>query len=152
VTGDPESAAPLGPILGLDVGRTRIGVAISDPEGRIAVPMDTLQAGSPADLDAIASIAAEHAVTEVVVGLPLHMSGARGPEAEEAESFAARLALLLGLPVHLQDERLSTVEAHRSLAAAGSTSRARRTVVDRSAAAVILQAYLDRRRGTGPYP
>ncbi|HYT30219.1 MAG TPA: Holliday junction resolvase RuvX, partial [Actinomycetota bacterium] len=92
---------------------------------------------------AIAALVAEHAVTELVVGHPLSLSGRKGEAAAHAERFADTLRIMLGLPVHIQDERLSTVEAERSLRAAGVSGRARREVVDRAAAGVILQAWLD---------
>lgn len=138
-------AAP-GAILGLDLGQARIGVAVSDPDRRMAVPIGTIRTGAPADLKAIAALAKEHAVTEMVVGHPLHMSGEAGAAAHHAERFAEALRGFLGLPVHLQDERLTTVEAERKLAGAGVRGRARRAVVDESAAALILQAFLDRAR------
>lgn len=138
-------AAP-GAVLGLDLGQARIGVAVSDPDRRMAVPIGTIRTGAPADLKAIAALVAEHAVTELVVGHPIQMSGEAGAAAHHAERFAEALGGFLGLPVHLQDERLTTVEAERKLAGAGVRGRARRAVVDESAAALILQAYLDRAR------
>ena len=141
-----------GAVLGIDVGSARIGVAVSDPDRLVAVPVATVAAGSPADLDAIAAIAEERRATEVVVGLPLRMDGGRGAAAIEAEAFGERLAERLGLPVRFQDERLSSVEADRALAATGAGGRVRRRSVDRSAAAVILQAYLDRRGRRDTYP
>jgi putative Holliday junction resolvase len=135
-----------GAVLGLDLGQSRIGVALSDPGRRVAVPIGTIKTGAPADVKAIAALVKEHAVTEIVVGHPLHMSGDAGTAAHHAERFAEALGGFLGLPVHLQDERLSTVEAERNLAGAGISRRDRRAVVDESAATVILQAYLDRLR------
>jgi putative Holliday junction resolvase len=132
-----------GPVLGLDLGQARIGVAISDPARRVAVPLGTVRTGPPSDVRTIGSLVREHAVSLVVVGLPLRLSGERGEAAARAEAFARALQTALGVPVVLHDERLSTVEADRSLAAAGATGRQRRRAVDRSAAAVILQAYLD---------
>jgi putative Holliday junction resolvase len=132
-----------GRVLGLDLGDVRIGVAISDPERRIAVPMGTVRTGAPADLRAIAELVREHDVVLVVVGLPLRLSGERGSAAAKAEGFAAALRAVLDVPIVLQDERLSTVEAERALREGGVSGPARRAVVDRSAATVILQAYLD---------
>ena len=133
-----------GRILGLDLGDVRIGVAISDPGRRVAVPMGTVHTGAPADLKAIAKLVGDHEVTLVVVGHPLKMSGAPGARAHHAEEFVAALRQVLRVPVVLQDERLSTVEADRALREAGAGGRDRRRAVDRSAAAVILQSYLDR--------
>jgi putative holliday junction resolvase len=135
--------AALGPVLGLDLGQSRIGVAISDPDRRVAVPVGTVRTGAPEDVKAIAALVREHGVTEIVVGHPVRMSGEPGTAAHHAERFADALQGFLGLPVHLQDERLTTVEAERGLAAAGVRGRARRAVVDQSAAALILQAFLD---------
>jgi putative Holliday junction resolvase len=135
-----------GPVLGLDLGQARIGVAISDPERRVAVPLGTIRTGAPDDVRAVAALVREHGVSEVVVGLPLSLSGGRGPAAEHARTFAALLGEVVGVPVRLQDERLSTVEAERRLDEAGARGRGRRRAVDRAAATVILQAYLDRTR------
>ncbi len=134
-----------GRVLGLDLGDARIGVAISDPERHLALPVGTIRTGAPADVKGIAALVAEHGVTAIVIGHPIGLSGRAGEAAHHAERFAEALRGFLGLPVHLQDERLSTVEAERSLAEAGVRGRKRRAVVDRSAATVILQAFLDRR-------
>ena len=141
-----DRQAPPGRVLGLDLGQARIGVAISDPARRVAIPLGTVRTGPPQDLQTIGSLVREHQVVEVVVGLPLKLSGGRGQAAALAETFAEVLREAFGLPVSLQDERLSTVEADRGLKAAGASGRDRRRVVDRSAAAIILQAYLDRTR------
>jgi len=132
-----------GRVLGLDLGQSRIGVAISDPARRLAVPFGTIRTGAPEDLKAIAAIVREQEVSAIVVGYPLSMSGQAGGAADHAEQFAEALRGFLGLPVHLQDERLSTVQAERDLAARGLRGRERREVVDQTAAMVILQAYLD---------
>jgi putative pre-16S rRNA nuclease len=135
-----------GPALGLDLGDARIGVAVSDDERRLAVPVGTVRTGAPADLRAIAALVTERAATLVVVGHPLLLSGEAGERAHHAERFAEALRSFLEIPVVLQDERLSTVEAERSLREAGASGRERRRAVDRSAAAVILQSYLDAQR------
>jgi len=133
-----------GRVLGLDLGEARIGVAISDDDRRVAVPFGTVRTGAPADVKAIAAIVREEGVTQIVVGLPLQLSGRAGEAAEHARTFAGALQEALRLPVSLQDERLSTVEAERGLAGTGVRGRERRRVVDQAAAAIILQAYLDR--------
>jgi putative Holliday junction resolvase len=134
----------IGRVLGLDLGDARIGVAVSDPERRLAIPVGTVHVGQPpGELEAIAALVGEHDVTQVVIGLPLTMSGASGARAFQAEAFADALRAFLSVPVDLQDERLSTVEAERSLRDAGVRGRALRAVVDRTAATVILQAWLD---------
>jgi putative holliday junction resolvase len=132
-----------GRVLGLDLGDARIGVAISDPERRLAVPLGTVATGAPQDLKAIAKLVRENDVEAIVVGHPLSMSGKRGTRAQHAEEFADALRGFLGIPVELHDERLSTVEADRALREAGAGGRERRRAVDRSAAAIILQAWLD---------
>ena len=142
----PQEDRPPGRLLGLDLGQSRIGVAISDDRRRLAVPIGTVRTGAPGDLKAIAALAREHGVVGVVVGHPLSLSGVRGEAAEHAEAFAAALSQVLGLGVVLEDERLTTVEAERGLARAGVRGRRRREVVDESAAALILQSYLDRSR------
>ena len=135
-----------GRVLGLDLGDARIGVAISDDDRRMAVPLGTIPTGAPADLKAVAKLVDDHAATAVVVGLPLSMSGERGSAATKADAFADALRSILAVPVELQDERLSTVEAERGLRDAGVTHREQRKVVDRTAATVILQAWLDATR------
>jgi putative Holliday junction resolvase len=137
----------MGRVLGLDLGDARVGVAISDPDRRLAVPLGTVRTGAPDDLKAIAKLVREHDVTLVVLGLPLTMAGERGTRARHAEGFADALRSVLEVPVVLQDERLSTVEAERALREAGATGRERRRRVDRSAATVILQSYLDANAG-----
>lgn len=138
--------SPTGRVLGLDLGDARIGVAISDDERRIAVPLGTIRTGPPGDVKAIAALVHEHDVGLVVVGHPRLMSGASGERAHHAERFAGTLRDVLRLPVELHDERLSTAEAARSLRQAGARGRDVRRAVDRSAATVILQAWLDANR------
>lgn len=133
-------------MLALDVGEARIGVAVSDPDRRVALPAGTIRvAGGPQDLKAVAALVREHHAAEVVVGHPLSLSGARGPAARRAEEFAEGLRMVLDVPVHLQDERLSTVEADRGLRQAGAGGRDRRRAVDQAAATVILRSYLAER-------
>jgi putative holliday junction resolvase len=132
-----------GRVLGLDLGDARIGVAISDDARRMAVPLGTVRTGAPADLRAIADLIREHGVRLVVVGHPLLLSGEAGDRAHHAERFAAAIGEALDVPVLLQDERLSTVEAGRALRESGASGRDSRRTIDRSAATVILQAWLD---------
>jgi putative Holliday junction resolvase len=138
-----------GRVLGLDLGDARIGVAISDDDRRLAVPLGTVRTGAPADLKGVASLVREHDVALVVVGHPLRLSGEAGERAHHAERFADALRGVLEVPVELHDERLSTVEADRALRHAGAGGRDRRRAIDRSAATVILQSWLDARR-SGP--
>jgi putative Holliday junction resolvase len=138
-----EPVGEPGRVLGLDLGDARIGVAISDDRRRIAVPLGTVRTGAPTDVKAIADVVHGHGVTLVVIGHPLHLSGEAGERAHHAERFAEALDAFLDVPVLLQDERLSSVEADRALREAGASGRERRRTVDRSAATVILQAWLD---------
>jgi putative Holliday junction resolvase len=134
-------------VLGLDLGDARIGVAISDPDRRLAVPVGTIHVGQPpGELKAVAALVAEHEATLLVIGLPRSMSGEEGSRAALAREFGAALDAIVRVPIEFQDERLSTVEAERALREAGVTGRDRRRVVDRSAATVILQAWLDAHR------
>jgi putative holliday junction resolvase len=144
--GSERLAAP-GRVLGLDLGDARIGVAISDPERRMAVPHGTIRVGQPpGELKAVAALVRDLGIAMVVVGHPRSMSGASGPRAQQAEAFAEALGSSVGVPVELQDERLSTAEAERALREAGVTGPRRRRVVDESAATVILGAWLDAHR------
>lgn len=134
-----------GRVLALDVGKARIGVAVSDPERTVALPAGTIRVvGGIQDLRAVADLVERLEATEVVVGHPLSLSGERGVAARHAEELADGLRAILRIPVHLQDERLSTVEAERGLAAAGARGRERRRAVDQAAASIILRAYLER--------
>ena len=137
-----------GPVLALDLGDARIGVAISDPERRTAVPVGTIRTGAPDDVKAVVSLVRERGVTLVVVGHPLLLSGRAGARASQAEAFAEALRAVAGVPVVLHDERLSTSEADRSLRERGLGGRERRAVIDRTAAAVILESYLAGGRGS----
>jgi putative pre-16S rRNA nuclease len=110
----------------------------------LAVPLGTVRVGQPpGELRAIAALVDEHEVSRVVLGHPRSMSGGIGPRARHAEAFAEALRSVVAVPVDLQDERLTTVEAERTLREAGVGGRNRRAVVDRTAAAVILQSWLD---------
>ncbi len=129
-------------VLGLDVGDRRIGLAISTPEGRLAVPLRVLErTNDPSDLETIASLAKAEAVEALVVGHPRSLDGSVGPQARRVEAFARRLGEVTGLPIELWDERLTSVQAERSARAGG-----RRGPSDDIAAAIILQAYLDRQQ------
>ena len=138
-----------GRVIGVDVGTVRVGVAMSDPTGTLASPLETLQrAKDGSDLDRLAALVVEHEVTEVVVGEPRHLSGASGASAQDADAYARALVGRIGadVPVHMIDERLSTVSAASSLRASGVDSRRQRPVIDQAAAVVILQSYLDARQ------
>jgi len=132
-----------GAVLGLDPGERRVGVALAVAGAEVALPLATLERTGDW-LDRLADLAREHAATAVVVGLPVSLSGAEGTAAERARAFADEVASRLGVPVHLVDERLSTVAAGRALTAAGTRGRRAAGAIDAAAAAVILQAWLDR--------
>ena len=135
--------------LCLDLGKARIGLAVSDPLGITARPLPPLaRRGEAADLAALAEAVAAHEVGELVIGLPRNMDGSSGPAAREAERFAEAAQRALGLPVALYDERLTTRAAEAALAEGGMRGRKRRGLVDGVAAALILQGYLDRQRAS----
>jgi putative Holliday junction resolvase len=138
--------------LGVDYGSARIGVARSDPAGLLASPLSTVPRGA-GDLEALARLATEQDTVEVIVGLPTGLSGREGASAAAARAFAAGLAGRLDpVPVRLVDERFTTVLAHDALRSGGKGSRARRSVVDQAAAALLLQGALDAERATGRPP
>jgi len=136
------------PILALDVGERRIGAAISDPSESYALPVRTLEraGGVRDDLSAIVELAREYGATTIVVGDPLRLSGERGPAARKMDEFAANLAKAFHGRVERVDERLTTAQANRTLLAADVSRKRRKGVVDQLAAALILEAYLARRR------
>lgn len=132
-------------ILGIDLGDKRIGLALSDPMGWTAQGLEVISGsgGSKNDIRKIRDIAVKHEVGKVVVGLPLNMNGSSGPRAEKARDFAGRLAKALDLPVEMWDERLTTAEAQRVLIDADVSRARRKQVIDKMAAILILQNYLD---------
>ena len=131
--------------LGVDLGSKRIGIAISDRSGTIASPLTMIpRSGSPRrDHAAIAALAAEEEVEMIVVGLPLNMNGSVGPAAQAAIKEAEALATVVDMPVVTFDERRTTVTADRALMEGGLGAQARRKLVDKVAAAVMLQTWLD---------
>ena len=137
-------------IMGLDYGEKTVGVALSDPYGWTAQALETIGRSSENKLRAtyrrLADLIAEYEVSEIVVGLPVLMSGERGTRANLAESFAETLRKRTGLPVHLVDERLTTVEADEILSESGVPKAERKKVIDQVAAGLILQDYLNQRK------
>ncbi|MBK9178382.1 MAG: Holliday junction resolvase RuvX [Acidimicrobiales bacterium] len=135
-------------VVGVDLGSRRIGLAVSDPSGTIASPHAVLaRCGDRArDHQAIATLVGEVGAERVVVGLPLSLDGGLGPAARAARQEADELAAVVDVPVETFDERLTTVTAERALAEQGLRAEQRRLVVDKVAAAVLLQAWLDARR------
>ena len=166
-----DASAPVtrrGVRVGIDVGTVRVGVASSDPSGLLATPVRTVargedhadhedpeapQATGAADLREIAELVSELGAIEAVVGLPRTLSGEEGAAAQAARTYAGRLAERIApVPVRLVDERLTTVDAHRSLRESGVGGRRQRAVVDQVAAVLILQAALDAERSSGRPP
>ncbi|WP_374629009.1 Holliday junction resolvase RuvX [Frankia sp. AgPm24] len=150
----PRGARP-GVRVGVDVGSVRVGVAASDPDGLLAVPVTTLARDKRGrtDIDALAEIVAQRHAVEVVVGLPRQLSGQEGRAVDLVRKYAEVLAgRIAPIPVRFVDERLTTVAAHRRMAERGVRSRARRSLVDQEAAVQILQHDLDSRRGSGGSP
>lgn len=135
-------------VVGLDVGRRRIGVAASDPTGFLASGVQVIQRVSlQKDVETVRSLVESLGADQIVVGYPLSMSGEPGPQAEETEGFVEALRAQVSVPVILWDERLSTLEADRRMQEAGVSGRKRRQRVDVAAAILILQSYLDHMRG-----
>ena len=135
-------------IMALDVGDRRIGVALSDPTGMLATPVGAVDrvTAQPSAIDEILSIAREQCADLIIVGLPLSLSGQEGAQARAVRIFVADLSAQSGLPVDVVDERYSSVQAQRLLRDTTPRSSRDRGRIDASAAAVILQAYLDARR------
>jgi putative Holliday junction resolvase len=134
--------------LGVDVGSVRIGVAISDPDGILATPVETVRRDrSDKHLRRLAQLVSEHDAVEVVVGLPRTLADRAGPAARDAIDLADLLARRIApTPVRLADERLTTVAAQRSLREAGVRAKGQRAMIDQAAAVGILQGWLDQRR------
>jgi putative Holliday junction resolvase len=140
--------------VGIDVGKARIGVARSDAHGMLATPIETVAraASGDSDIRRILEITGDLAPIEIVVGLPLALSGGRTASTEDAVTFATELATASGIPVRLVDERLSTVSAHSALRTSGRRQKGSRGIVDQVAAVIILQHALDVERGSATPP
>lgn len=136
--------------IGVDVGEVRVGVARSDTAGVLALPVRTLRrAPDGAELAVLGGIVEEYGAIEVVVGLPLNLSGEEGEAAARARRYAGQIARRTGIPVRLVDERLTTVSAHQALRDSGRPGRRHRSVVDQVAATMILEQALAMERSTG---
>ncbi len=148
----PGAGVPGVRAIGVDLGSKRVGVAVSDLSGTIASALTTVHRSTSRrhDHGELARIAREEEAEVVVVGLPLSLDGRRGKAATAAAAEAKQLASVVGVPVEMYDERFTTVTAERGMREAGLDARARRKVVDKVAAAVMLQAWLDHRRNTWP--
>jgi putative Holliday junction resolvase len=136
-------------VLGVDLGDRRIGLAISDPTGTVALGAGFLQVRSTRQaLSALGAVVQERQIHEVVVGLPLTMSGQRGARAEKTERFVGQLRKMIHIPVSLWDERFTTEAARRVIRETGARERGRRGRTDEIAATILLQSWLDARRAT----
>jgi putative Holliday junction resolvase len=134
-----------GALLGLDLGTKTIGVAVSDPDRRLATGVETIARKTfTADAKHLLALAAERRAVGLVLGLPVNMDGSEGPRAQSTRAFARNLAKLTELPIALWDERLSTAAVERDLIAADASRAKRAAVIDQHAAAFILQGALDR--------
>ncbi|MEJ8573397.1 Holliday junction resolvase RuvX [Microbaculum marinum] len=142
-----------GALLGIDPGERTIGIALCDGGRRIASPLVGLKKGKFRDNGAvIARLCSENAVAGLVIGLPLNMDGTSGPKAQAARAFARNLAGIVDLPILLWDERLSTVAVTRAMIDADTSRRKRAEIVDKVAAAYILQGAIDRLAALRPDP
>jgi putative Holliday junction resolvase len=132
-------------LIGLDLGEKTIGIALTDTLRTVATPLKTLKRGKfSTDAAVLASMLEEHGVGAVIVGLPLNMDGSTGPSAQSAKAFARNFAAISDCPVVLVDERLSTAAVTRTLLEADASRRRRKAVIDKMAAAYVLQGALDR--------
>ena len=139
-----------GALFGLDLGEKTIGVAVCDPDRRVATPVETIRRTKfTPDAERLAALAAERNVVGLVMGLPLNMDGTEGPSAQRARAFARNLPKVLDLPVAFWDERLSTAAMERELIAIDTKRKKRAEKIDESAAAFILQGAIDRLREAG---
>ena len=148
------NALPRGRRLGVDVGKVRVGVALSDPDGILATPLVTVPrdmaaapGAVPGDIAELVRLVGEHEAVQIVVGLPVRLNGSEGDAAIDIRAYAERLEQAVGpVPVVLADERMSTVVATRRLAERGVRGKRQRAVVDQAAAVEILQSWLDAQR------
>jgi len=151
-----EAAAllpPRGVLIGLDLGTKTIGVAASDPDRRLAAPVETvMRKRMSLDAERLLALAAERQAAGFVLGLPINMDGTEGPRAQATRAFARNLARFTPLPIALWDERLSTAAVERALIAADASRTRRKAVIDQHAAAYILQGALDRLANKAPPP
>ena len=136
---------PRGALIGLDLGSKTIGVAASDPDRRLAAPVETIRRKTfTTDAKRLLALAAERRAVGLVLGLPINMDGSEGPRAQSTRAFARNLAKLTEMPIALWDERLSTAAVERELIAADASRSKRKAVIDQHAATYILQGALDR--------
>lgn len=132
-------------ILGLDVGSVRVCVALSDPLGMTAQPLEVINRRKQNPWERIAALVREHGAERVVVGNPLRLAGDQGPAVVAGREFTEELAQHISVPIESWDERLSTAQAERAMIEGGARRKKRRQSIDRVAAALVLQSYLDAR-------
>lgn len=140
---------PTGRVLGVDLGTKRIGIALSNPDRTVASPLQVIERSGRLHRD-LADLVDEWECTAVVVGMPLSLDGSQGPAARKTKKEVAALAATLRVPVETYDERLTTISAERLMTEAGLDSRSQRQVVDKIAASILLQAWLDRQANLHP--
>ena len=145
---DLAPALARGALIGLDLGTKTIGVAVCDPDRRIATGVETVARKTfTSDARRVLALAAERRAVGFVLGLPINMDGSEGPRAQSTRAFARNFARLTALPIMLWDERLSTAAVERELIAADASRAKRKAVIDQHAAAYILQGAIDRLAG-----
>lgn len=134
-------------VLALDVGSKRIGVALTDPTGTFALPLTVIERTNVrADLDRISGLTSEYSVSEMVIGYPMTLAGTAGPATQKMDRFIEQLSRVFPGTIHRVDERLTTAQATKTLISADVSRAKRKTVVDKMAAALILESFLARRR------
>ncbi len=131
------------PVLGIDQGEARIGLAITDPVGIMAHPLETIQVKTTDPIERIITLLKERQVKQVVLGLPLRMDGSEGTAAEKIRAFGIELAEKIDLPLHYMDESLTTVAAAEKLHQAGKNAKKQKSIIDQAAAVEILTNWLD---------
>ena len=136
--------------LAIDVGRARVGIARSDQDGIMAVPVETATRDNASDV--VVGLVVEYSPMEVIVGLPLNMAGDHTPSTDDAVEFARSLAKLVDVPIRMVDERLSTVSAMAGLHSSGKTVKSAKPLIDQASAVIILQHCLDAEKSTGTPP
>ncbi len=138
--------------VGIDIGTVRIGVARSDRDGYLATPVETVDRGSESPLSQLVALIEELDAVEIIVGLPLSLSGSHTASTEDALMMARELSMQTQVPIRLIDERLTTVSAHSAMRAVGKKQKQTRSVIDQVAAVMILQHALDSERSSGKLP
>ena len=132
-------------VMAIDPGTVRVGVAVSDPTGKVALPVTVVSRVGDSHIKQLVKLARDRAVNEIVVGLPKTLAGGEGASAQASRELAGQLGSKLGIPVHLFDERLTTLDAQAALRRAGVKGERQASVVDKVAATLLLQAFLDAR-------